>query len=104
MLEDESKYGPEYAEFCCMARASYCHLASAYNHCRFVLAREAGDIPTLLDTIASERVLVEETIRLRAQDSRIGFEASNHYYFTMQDLVEKLINLDYLEDLYKAKQ
>ncbi len=103
MLEDEAKYGPEYAEFCCMARASYCHLASAYNHCRFVLGREAGDVSEMLAAIADERVAVEETIRLRAQDSRIGFEASNHYYFTIQDLVEKLINLEYLENLYKAQ-
>ncbi|MBQ4613292.1 MAG: hypothetical protein IJB26_07100 [Clostridia bacterium] len=101
MLEDTAKYDEKYAEFCCMARASYCHLASAYNHIRFVRARDAKDNAKLLEIIANERELVKETLALRAQDSRIGFEASNHYYFVMQDLVEKLVNLDYLENLYK---
>jgi hypothetical protein len=84
-----------------MARASYCHLASAYNHIRFVMARKANDRQALLAVIADERELVKETLKLREQDSRIGFEASNHYYFVMQDLIEKLVNLDYLENLYQ---
>ena len=31
-----------------------------------------------------------------AQDSRIGYEASNHYYFTRNDLAEKVINCTFL--------
>ena len=34
--------------------------------------------------------------RLTSQDSRIGFEASNHYYYVPQDLVEKVINCEHL--------
>ena len=29
-------------------------------------------------------------------DSRIGFEASNQYYYLPLDLVEKVINCDYI--------
>lgn len=25
-------------------------------------------------------------------DSRIGFEASNHYYYSLNDLIEKMVN------------
>ncbi len=80
-----------------MAKAAYCHFASAYHHVRFVRCRDAGDVEGMKTVIAAERDIVNETIALRAEDSRIGFEASNQYYYSMQDLVEKLINLDYLE-------
>ena len=48
------------------------------------------------EAILAEQAIVRETIALRAQDSRLGFEASNQYYYSMQDLVEKQINLAYL--------
>ena len=38
---------------------------------------------------------------LRAQDSRFGFEASNHYYYTQQDLKEKLLNLQYCKGVLR---
>jgi hypothetical protein len=31
---------------------------------------------------------------LQREDSRIGFEASNHYYYLPQDLVEKDLNCE----------
>jgi hypothetical protein len=34
--------------------------------------------------------------QLMRNDSRIGYEASNHYFLTRQDLWEKVINCDYL--------
>ena len=42
--------------------------------------------------------MVQWLIKLRAIDSRLGFEASNHYFYTMNDLEEKLINLRYCEE------
>jgi len=39
------------------------------------------------------------------RDSRIGFEASNHYYYTVQDLCEKALNCRYIvEELQQAEQ
>jgi len=33
-------------------------------------------------------------LRLVRQDSRLGFEAGNHYLYTKNDLLEKIINCD----------
>jgi len=33
---------------------------------------------------------------LSRRDSRIGFEASNHYYYFPLDFVEKVINCEYI--------
>ena len=34
--------------------------------------------------------------QLSKDDSRIGFEASNHYYYLPLDFVEKVINCEYI--------
>ncbi len=34
------------------------------------------------------------------KDSRIGYEASNHYYYTTNDLKEKIINCATLKKYY----
>lgn len=36
-------------------------------------------------------------LALRARDSRLGYEASNHYFYTVNDLIEKCLQLDWLE-------
>ena len=61
------------------------------------MSRDEKDTAGMRKAIAAERDTVRTLIPLRGQDSRIGFEASNQYYYTLRDLVEKLINLDWLE-------
>ena len=78
--------------------AASCNMRSVCNHIKFVVARNSGDRPNMLEAIKKERETVTRLIELRKKDSRIGFEASNHYFYTMQDLREKLINLDFCED------
>ena len=49
----------------------------------------------MLEAVGKEKDNVLRVIKLRKRDSRIGFEASNHYFYTGQDLREKLLNLDW---------
>ncbi len=98
ILESYTDTSPAYVELCRMAKATYCHIASTYNHIRHVRHRDLGDTAGVKAAILDEQKVVEMLMPLRAEDSRIGFEASNQYYFSMQDLVEKQINLAYLAD------
>ena len=34
--------------------------------------------------------------RIVRRDSRIGFEASNHYYYTLNDLMEKVVSCSFI--------
>jgi hypothetical protein len=88
---------------CRVAEAASIHFRSTANQARFVMAREAlnraVDAPTAGKSVARlERVLEEElalAVRLHAlqsQDSRLGFEAANHYFFVQTDLAEKVLN------------
>lgn len=95
----------ELDEMILMARAVLCQYESAYHHIQFVNRRdealERGDgshRAELLRIVREEMETVQTLIDLRLQDSRIGFESSNHYFYTLQDLKEKMINLVYCEE------
>lgn len=92
------------------ARAAGLHFASVANQVRFIAARDR-----ILDQknppppeersrlIAEARAIARDEIRLARelfplarQDSRIGFEAANHYFYLPVDLVEKAIGCQYI--------
>ena len=79
------------------AEAALCHMRSVCCHIAFIRARDAKDRGGMLEAVKKERKNVLRLIGLRKKDSRIGFEASNHYFYTLQDLAEKLLNLDWCE-------
>lgn len=96
---------PELDEMILMAKGVLCQYESAYHHIQFVSRRDAflaGGEDTLRDEmlriVREEMETVQTLIDLRLQDSRIGFESSNHYFYTLQDLKEKMINLAYCEE------
>ena len=86
-----------------VAEAAAIHFRSAANQCRFVYARrtvaEAKDakksrpeLKSLEETIKNEIALAKKLYEIQLRDSRIGFEASNQYYYVPIDLVEKILN------------
>ena len=90
------------------------------NQARFIIFRDrladarhplaAADRRRQIDQmrrlVTSEMALARELFTLARRDSRIGFEASNHYFYLPLDLVEKVINcrwiLQYSPTLGKA--
>lgn len=80
-----------------LAQAAALHFQSVADQTRFVLARDAlakspalrGELVRLLRSEADSAV---KLFALARQDSRIGFEASNHYYYVPHDLIEKYLN------------
>ncbi|MGQ9649970.1 MAG: hypothetical protein ACUVXJ_07655 [Phycisphaerae bacterium] len=106
-----------------LAEAAWIHFKSAANQARFVLNREAlsqhqplthpstTQIAKIIQLITEQRSVIEEEISLASRmcdltraDARIGYEASNHYYYLPLDLVEKVINCRHLLDSDKMKQ
>ncbi len=95
-----------------LAQAAYAHFRSADNQIRFILARNVLLSGTLkdaereaqMDTI--KKIATGELYNARAlfgrtrQDPRIGYEASNHYYYLPLDLVEKVVNCRYVIDTW----
>ena len=86
-----------------VADAAAIHFRSAANQSRFVQARrrlaEANNkaaaepaMKALEDTIQHEIKLARRLHEIQRRDSRIGFEASNQYYYVPIDLAEKVLN------------
>lgn len=47
-------------------------------------------------TAAYEMVTTRRLFTLCREDTRIGYETSNHYYCLLPDLAEKVINCEYV--------
>lgn len=92
------------------AQAAAIHFQSVANQSRYVMARNAlADASKelspdekqafqamLAGSLQSEISLSRQLFDLVREDSRIGFESSNQYYYLPQDLVEKAINCRWL--------
>lgn len=77
-----------------LARAAGLHFRSVANQVRYVMARN-GNQP--IEAIVRDEIdTAGQLFALARQGSRIGFEASNHYYYLPQDLIEKVINCDHI--------
>ena len=96
-----------------IAKAAWLHFASTANQCRFVICRDELALPgnknsillqkKLLEILEDEIKLASSLFEISGKDSRIGFEASNQYYYVAQDLVEKILNCNYLLKYYKTE-
>jgi hypothetical protein len=90
------------------AEAAGLHFRSVVNQSRFVVARDGLAKPGIkpeqreqfeaeIRAILQDEIAVaKELFSLTRQDSRIGFEASNQYYYLPQDLMEKVIDCRYI--------
>jgi hypothetical protein len=90
-----------------VAAAAAIHFRSAAQQARFILARRAlaaapnaaaaSEVKLKIQTLLkAELELARRLHALQSADSRIGFEAANHYYYIPLDLVEKVLNCRHL--------
>ena len=98
-----------------VAETAAIHFQAVANQARFVHARDrlaeaesAEAAAPLMDelqaALQSEIELARRLHRLQGADSRLGFEASNHYYYVPLDLVEKVVNCRDLLDRWLPEQ
>ena len=85
-----------------MFRAAYLHFVSVVDQARFVMARERRDKAAsdaeraaakakMREIAARELATAKALLPLVQADSRIGYECSNHYFYTPQDVREKIL-------------
>jgi hypothetical protein len=95
-----------------LAEAAGLHFQSVANQIRFIMARsmlQSGSVkgPEREAMVQSIKRIVADEINsagrlfvLSRGDPRIGFEASNHYYYLPLDLVEKVVNCRHVMDIW----
>jgi hypothetical protein len=82
-----------YAEACAL------HWQSAAQQARWTALRDAGEAAgtAAQALLRAEMTVAKRLHQLQSEDSRIGFEASNHYFYVPLDLVEKVVQCRWLQ-------
>jgi hypothetical protein len=95
-----------------VAEAAGLHFDSVANQIQFVLSRNAllsdklsvsereAKISLIKEIVSDEISNAKRLFTLTREDPRIGFEASNHYYYLPLDLVEKVINCEHILNVW----
>ncbi len=85
--------------------AAWIHFKSTANQILFTMLRDSlleaksgqRELREMLKDIAmSEMDIARQMYKITKADSRIGYEASNHYYYFPLDFVEKVVNCEYI--------
>lgn len=84
---------------------SYSLFRSAYNQISFVMLREkllAGENvkADIIKIVKSELEVAENVYKIMRRRSEVGFEEANHYYYSCDNVLEKVLNCEYLLDYY----
>lgn len=92
-----------------VARAAAIHFRSTANQARFVQLRDEakenatqGRAEEMRGILREEVALALELRAIQMRDSRIGFEATNHYFYVPYDLLEKVINCTWLLERFSG--
>ena len=92
---DRSK-NPYLCELFDVSEACLVHFCGMYNQCRFV--QERSDLSRCKAILQEEIELALRALRLVGKNATIGYESSNHYFYTAGNLMEKIVNCRYLLD------
>lgn len=114
-LKEHASPGGELAREVGVGEACAIHFRSVAQQTRFVVTRDAllaastreeaeALIASLRELLKAERDLALRLHALQCGDSRIGFEATNHYFYVPNDLAAKVINCDYLMETWLPEQ
>ena len=95
--EDES-----IRELLCFAKAARLHFKTDLLQTKFARAKREGDKALMLLCVNEEKETASELLSLMRADARIGYEASNHYFYTERGLIEKIIRMDDLARLLRG--
>ena len=81
------------------ARVALMHFKADLIHTRYAAAKRdlENNREMLGELLREERAVTEELLLLVAKSPLIGYETSNHYFYTERNLIEKLVQLDELE-------
>jgi len=84
-----------------MAEACYCIFRSSLNQIRFIRARDEKRFQDMVSLAANELEITKKMLSLMNKNASIGYEASNHYYFSKGQIVEKILNCNYIIEKFK---
>ncbi len=99
------------SEFYDISFVSYSLFRASFNQVRFIRCRDEfienkSDAvrKELIEIVKDEKELAKEVYKIMCRRPEVGYEAANHYYFSLDSLTEKVINCRWLEEYYENKR
>lgn len=86
------------------ANAFYCHYLSDMLQTKFALCKRKGDKNGMVDCLHRENENARRLLSLMRGDARIGYEASNHYFYTERNIIEKILRTERFEKMLGGKK
>ncbi len=93
--------GTDECEEAVMAKAAYCLFASSLNQIRFIRARDEKRYADAVHAAKGELDIAMKMLSLMNKNAAIGYEAANHYYFSKNQMAEKILNCLYVIDRFQ---
>ena len=83
------------------AKAAYTHFKSDYLQTKFSYLKQEKEkhVEELKQILEEEKSNTKQLLELVYQNAYIGFEASNHYFYTDRNLLEKLLVINQLKEI-----
>jgi len=86
-----------FARLCDWSETARIHFASTVNQCRYIFLRDEGkseNSAEMLELLDEEEALAARQLEILSRDGFVGYESSNHYFYTAIDLFEKFLSID----------
>ena len=81
------------------AKVACCHFTTDLLQTKFAFVKRVGDREQMKKLISEEKQNTIDLLNLFVTDAKIGYEASNHYYYTYPNLIEKILRREKFEKL-----
>ncbi len=98
-----SEFEENYKDLLSVSEACFCLYADAANQAKYINELRGSSRKDETEKLLNDEInLAARLLKLARQDSRLGFEATNHYAYTHNELLEKIICCEWIkENIYK---
>ena len=86
------------AELLLYAEVCLCHFRSDLLQTEFSAAKRGGNKREMRRCMLDERQNATRLLTLMRLDAKIGFETSNHYFYTDRNIIEKIVRMEKFSD------
>ena len=85
------------AELVRYAKVSYAHFYADLLQTQFAKYKREQDVAKMRACVKAEKENAKGLLALIREDGRVAFEASNHYFYTERNLLEKILRMGQFE-------
>ena len=85
------------------AKAAYAHFTADLLQTLFAKCKREGDTAGMNGCVLAEKANAESLLTLTREDGRIAYEASNHYFYTERNLLEKIVRMGQFGEFLQSK-